>query len=129
MSNEFRKSFTDEALKNYMKEISKYPLLSIEEQKELSYRYKKHGDLNAKNLLINSNLRLVVDIAKEYMPVVKHFKILDIIQEGNLGLIKAVDEYDPEIGRFLHMQPFGFIRELGAQFRIKMTRLENRFIL
>ena len=100
MSNEFRKSFTDEALKKYMKEISKYPPLSIEEQKELSYRYKKHGDLNAKNLLINSNLRLVVKIAKEYEKSIKHLQILDIIQEGNLGLIRAVEKYDPTISAF-----------------------------
>ena len=113
MSNEVRKSFTDEALKNYMKEISKYPLLSIEEQKELSNRYKKHGDLNAKNLLINSNLRLVVKIAKEYVPVVKHFKILDIIQEGNLGLIKAVNEYDPEIAAFSTYATFWIRQKIG----------------
>ena len=84
MSNEFRKSFTDEALKNYMKEISKYPLLSIEEQKELSYRYKKHGDLKAKNLLINSNLRLVVNIAKEYLQ--KRQIDTKTIQDFEIGL-------------------------------------------
>ncbi len=92
-------TFSDDAFKMYMKDISKYPILSSEEQKSLAYKYKK-GDLKARELLINSNLRLVVSVANHYREVIKNLHILDIIQEGNLGLMRAVEDYDPSIGAF-----------------------------
>lgn len=93
-------SFTDSAFKMYMREISRYPILSIEEQKELARRYKENGDLEARDLLINSNLRLVVMVANRYKSRIKHLQVLDIIQEGNLGLFSAIEKYDPEKGAF-----------------------------
>lgn len=93
-------SFTDSAFKMYMREISRYPILSIEEQKELARRYKESGDLEARDLLINCNLRLVVMVANRYKSRIKHLQVLDIIQEGNLGLFSAIEKYDPEKGAF-----------------------------
>ncbi len=92
-------TFSDNAFKQYMRDISKYPLLNIEEQKRLTYEYQK-GDMKARELLINSNLRLVVSVANHYRSVITNMNILDIIQEGNLGLMKAIDNYDPEISAF-----------------------------
>lgn len=75
----------------YLKEIGNYPLLTIEEEVSLSKRI-ENGDEEAKNILAESNLRLVVSIAKKY--VGRGLSFLDLIQEGNLGLIKAVEKFD-----------------------------------
>lgn len=85
----------DDPVKMFLKEIGKIKLLTYEEENELSERMLK-GDENAKKQLIESNLRLVVSIAKKYIGRGMHF--LDLIQEGNLGLIKAVDKFDQSKG-------------------------------
>ena len=82
---------SDDPVKQYLKEIGNYPLLSINEEIELAKRIEK-GDETAKQMLAESNLRLVVSIAKRY--VGRGLSFLDLIQEGNLGLIKAVDKFD-----------------------------------
>ena len=82
---------SDDPVKQYLKEIGNYPLLSINEEIELAKRIEE-GDEVAKRLLAESNLRLVVSIAKRY--VGRGLSFLDLIQEGNLGLIKAVDKFD-----------------------------------
>ncbi len=92
-------TFSDNAFKLYMRDISKYPILSSEDQKELAIKYQT-GDYKARELLINSNLRLVVSVANHYRNIIKHLDILDIIQEGNMGLMRAVEDYDPEKGAF-----------------------------
>lgn len=79
------------SLKMYLKEIGEYPLLSKEEEVKLAERAAK-GSLKAREMLINSNLRLVVSVAKRYMG--RGLSFLDMIQEGNLGLIKAVEKFD-----------------------------------
>jgi len=76
----------------YLQEIGQIPLLSIDLERELSIR-SFNGDEEAKKELVKSNLRLVVNIAKTYLKYEVPF--LDLIQEGNLGLIKAADKYDP----------------------------------
>ena len=81
----------DDPVRMYLKEIGKVRLLSTEEELELA-RLAADGDAEAKNTLVESNLRLVVSIAKRY--VGKGMFFLDLIQEGNLGLIKAVDKFD-----------------------------------
>ena len=81
----------DDSVKMYLKEIGKIELLDAEQEKEIAQRMAK-GDEEAKVLLINSNLRLVVSIAKKYMN--RGLSLLDLIQEGNIGLIKAVDKFD-----------------------------------
>lgn len=82
---------SDDPVKLYLKEIGGYPLLTIEQEIELAQRI-EHGDEAAKKSLAESNLRLVVSIAKRY--VGRGLSFLDLIQEGNLGLIKAVDKFD-----------------------------------
>ena len=79
----------------YLKEIGKISLLTLEEEQELSKRV-ADGDENAKNLLAESNLRLVVSIAKRY--VGRGLLFLDLIQEGNIGLMKAVEKFDYDKG-------------------------------
>lgn len=84
-------AMSDDPVKLYLKEIGSYPLLSIEEEIELAKKI-VDGDDSAKQILAESNLRLVVSIAKRY--VGRGLSFLDLIQEGNLGLIKAVDKFD-----------------------------------
>ena len=81
----------DDPVRMYLKEIGKVPLLSAEEEIELAKRMEQ-GDETAKQRLCEANLRLVVSIAKRY--VGRGMLFLDLIQEGNLGLIKAVDKFD-----------------------------------
>ncbi|MDD6808199.1 MAG: RNA polymerase sigma factor RpoD [Oscillospiraceae bacterium] len=81
----------DDPVKVYLKEIGRVPLLTPEEEIELAIRISE-GDEAAKQRLAESNLRLVVSIAKRY--VGRGMQFLDLIQEGNLGLIKAVDKFD-----------------------------------
>jgi len=78
-------------VRQYLREIGKVPLLTAEEEVELAKEYEK-GNRAAKNKLIQSNLRLVVSIAKKY--VGRGLSLLDLIQEGNRGLIRAVEKYD-----------------------------------
>lgn len=81
----------EDPVKMYLKEIGKVPLLTMEEEIELAKRI-EDGDEKAKQLLAESNLRLVVSIAKHY--VGRGMQLLDLIQEGNLGLIKAVEKFN-----------------------------------
>ena len=81
----------DDPVRMYLKEIGKVPLLSADEELELAKKMEK-GDEDAKQRLCEANLRLVVSIAKRY--VGRGMQFLDLIQEGNLGLIKAVDKFD-----------------------------------
>lgn len=81
----------DDPVRMYLKEIGKVPLLTADEEKELARRMEQ-GDEYAKQKLCEANLRLVVSIAKKY--VGRGMLFLDLIQEGNLGLIKAVDKFD-----------------------------------
>ena len=85
----------DDPVKMYLKEIGKVPLLSNNEENDLAQRILS-GDHTAKRRLTEANLRLVVSIAKKY--VGRGMPFLDLIQEGNMGLIKAVDKFDPAKG-------------------------------
>lgn len=90
-SEEIADVSTDDSVRMYMKEIAQYPLLSADEELALAKRISE-GDEEAKQELINANLRLVVSIAKKYTG--HGISLLDLIQEGNLGLMKAVDRFD-----------------------------------
>ncbi len=81
----------DDPVRQYLKEIGRIPLLSLDEEKELAEKMLA-GDEDAKTRLVESNLRLVVSIAKRYLGRGMYF--LDLIQEGNLGLMKAVEKFD-----------------------------------
>lgn len=84
---------TYDSIQIYLKEIGQYPLITANQEKELARRIEK-GDLEAKNLLARANLRLVVSIAKKYVGRSSDLTLLDLIQEGNLGLFKAVEKFD-----------------------------------
>jgi RNA polymerase primary sigma factor len=82
-----------DSIQMYLKEIGQYPLIAASDEKDLARRIEK-GDGEAKNLLARANLRLVVSIAKKYVGRSSDLTLLDLIQEGNLGLFKAVEKFD-----------------------------------
>ncbi len=88
-----RDSGAYDSIQIYLREIGQYPLLTASEERELAQRIEK-GDDEARNILARSNLRLVVSIAKKYVGRSPDLTLLDLIQEGNLGLFKAVDKFD-----------------------------------
>ena len=92
---DFSDAVTDDPVRQYLREIGNYPLLTGEEEVRLAI-LNKEGNEDAKRRLTESNLRLVVSIAKRY--VGRGLTFLDLIQEGNLGLIKAVDKFDSDKG-------------------------------
>lgn len=83
-------------LQRYLSEMRRYPLLSREEERDLAIRYKEHEDIQAAYRLVTGNLRLVVMIAREYQKATRN--LLDLIQEGNIGLMEAVKNFDPYRG-------------------------------
>lgn len=86
----------NDSVKIYLREIGRFELLKADEEVELARRYKHYGDQDAKDELVNRNLRLVVKIAKKYSNM--NMQFLDLIQEGNIGIMKAVDKFDYEKG-------------------------------
>ena len=88
-----RDSGTYDSIQIYLREIGQYPLLTGFEEKELAKRIEK-GEAEARDILARSNLRLVVSIAKKYVGRSPDLTLLDLIQEGNIGLFKAVDKFD-----------------------------------
>ncbi len=83
-------------LQAYMAEVQRHPLLTREEELQFARRYRETGDVNAAYRLVASNLRLVVKLAHEYHR--NPLSLLDLVQEGNIGLMQAVKKYDPERG-------------------------------
>jgi RNA polymerase primary sigma factor len=98
----------DDPVRMYLKEIGRVPLLSAEEEVELAKRMEM-GDKHAKSRLIEANLRLVVSIAKRY--VGRGMQLLDLIQEGNMGLIKAVEKFEFRRGFKLSTYATWWIRQ------------------
>ena len=90
---DLNKGSMHDSIQMYLKEIGQYPLIHASDEKVLAKRI-EHGDLEAKNLLARANLRLVVSIAKKYVGRSANLTLLDLIQEGNLGLFKAVEKFD-----------------------------------
>jgi len=85
--------FADQALQNYLREISKFETLSREEEHELGIRA-RNGDQEAMNKLIRANLKFVVKIASRYQN--RGLSLSELISEGNIGLIKAIEKFDPD---------------------------------
>ena len=85
-----------DALQSYLSEIRRYPLLTREEEHDLAVRYKQFGDVEAAYKLVRANLRLVVMIAREYERAFRN--LLDLIQEGNIGLMESLKHFDPYRG-------------------------------
>lgn len=99
---------TADSIKLYMNEIGAIPLLKPEEEKEIAKRVKE-GDKDAKETMINSNLRLVVSIAKKFLN--RGLSFQDLIQEGNIGLMRAVDKFDYTMGYRFSTYATWWIRE------------------
>lgn len=87
--------FADDSVRLYLREIGKIPLLTQEEEQELALKVVE-GDKKAKDKMVEANMRLVVSIAKRYSG--RGLDLLDLIQEGNTGLLRAVEKFDPEKG-------------------------------
>lgn len=134
---------TDDPVRFYLKEIGTIPLLTPEEELELAKR-SREGDEYARQRLVESNLRLVVSIAKRYTG--RGMSILDLIQEGNLGLMKGVEKFEPDKGFKLSTYATWWIRQgitraLADQSRTirvpvhmvesinKVTRMQRRLTL
>src|SRR6266513_2090799 len=98
----------DTAMKVYLREIGRIPLLMPKQEIELARKI-RNGDRNARTLMINSNLRLVVTIAKDY--VNRGLPLLDVIAEGNIGLMTAVDRFEPSKGAKLSTYAAWWIRQ------------------
>ena len=124
------KSITERTpvLNAYMNDISRYPLLSLEQEVELTYQARR-GNVTAKQKLINCNLRFVISIAKQY--VHQGISLEDLIMEGNLGLMTAIDKFDPMRGFKLSTYDVWWIRqailnalsEKGRSVRIPLNQV------
>jgi len=108
-------------LQQYLAEIRKFPLLSREEERELAIRLREHGDREAAYKLITSNLRLVVKIALEFQRA--FVNILDLIQEGNIGLMHAVAKFDPYKGVKLSSYASWWIRAYILRYILNNWRM------
>lgn len=116
----------DDPVRMYLKEIGKVPLLTAAEEISIAKRM-ADGDEEARKELIDANLRLVVSVAKKY--VGKGLLFLDLIQEGNLGLIKAVEKFDYRKGyKFSTYATCGYDRLLHAPLRTRRVPYEYPFI-
>ncbi len=105
------------ALELYIGQINRFPILSPAEEFDLAVRYKKHNDLAAAEKLVTSNLRFVVKIAHEYRNY--GFKLIDLIQEGNIGLMHAVKKFNPYKGYRLISYAVWWIRAYIQNYIIK----------
>jgi RNA polymerase sigma-32 factor len=108
-------------LQAYMQEVRRYPLLTPDEEHALATRLVEHGDSVAARKLIEANLRLVVKIAYEYRRA--HKNLLDLVQEGNIGLMAAVRKYDPYRGVKLSSYAAFWIRAYILKFILNNWRL------
>lgn len=106
---------------HYLAQIRRFDLLSREEEQELARRYRTEGDLDAAHRLICCNLRFVVKIAHEYRNY--GMKLLDLIQEGNIGLMMAVKKFDPERGIRLISYAVWWIRAYIQNYIVKTWSL------
>jgi RNA polymerase sigma-32 factor len=105
----------------YMRDVQRYPLLSKEEEHDLAVRFFEEDDLEAAKRLVTSNLRLVVKIAYDYRQAYKN--ILDLVQEGNIGLMQAVKKYDPYKGVKLSSYAAWWIRAYILRYILNNHRL------
>lgn len=112
------------SLQSYIVQINRFPLLSKDEEFELAVRLKKYNDLDAAHKLITANLRFVVKIAMEYRDY--RCRVADLVQEGNIGLMKAVKKFDPYKGLRLITYAVWWIRASIQAFILKSWSLVSR---
>lgn len=113
--------YPSDELSRYLQEVHQYPMLTPQEELALFKRYREKGDREAARQLITSHLRLVAKIALEYRSAFQN--ILDLVQEGNIGLLKAVQNYKPEKGARLGAYAQWWIRSYILKYIIDNFRL------
>jgi RNA polymerase sigma-32 factor len=109
------------SLELYLSEINRYPLLTVDEEQRLARDYRRDGDTRAAHRLITANLRFVVKVSYEYRSY--GFKMADLIQEGNIGLMKAVQKFDPDKGIRLISYAVWWIRAYIQNYILKSWSL------
>ncbi len=109
------------SLESFIREINRYPMLEEEDEKALARRLRDYGDLDAARKLVMSHLRLVVSIARAYLGY--GLPLSDLIQEGNIGLMKAVRHFDPEVGVRLAAFAVHWIKAEIHEYVIKNWRI------
>jgi RNA polymerase sigma-32 factor len=107
--------------RRYLAEIRKYPALTREDEQELARRYRESGDRDALFRLVTGNLMLVVRIALSFRRAARN--LLDLVQEGNLGLLAAIDRFDPEVGVRLPTYAAWWVRAYIVKFLLDNVRL------
>lgn len=116
-----------DSLQNYMVQISQFPLLTREEEFSLAVKVRKYNDLDSAHKLTTSNLRFVLKIAFEYRKYVSSYiKLSDLVQEGNIGLMKAVKKFDPYKGFKLITYAVWWIRAQIQSFILKTLSVVKR---
>ncbi len=108
-------------LSSYFQQVGSFPLLDVEQERELALRLREEGDLDAARTLVLSNLRFVVHIARGYSGY--GLPLADIIQEGNIGLMKAVKRFDPDVGVRLISFAVHWIRAEIHEYVIRNWRI------
>jgi RNA polymerase sigma-32 factor len=112
---------TASSLELYLSEINRFPLLTVEEEQSLARHFRQEGDTRAAHRLVTANLRFVVKVAYEYRSY--GFKMADLIQEGNIGLMKAVQKFDPDKGIRLISYAVWWIRAYIQNYILKSWSL------
>lgn len=116
-----REITTSDPLTRYMQQVSQYPMLTDVEEKDLVQRVRENRDVEAAKKLVTSHLRLVVKIAMEYRNA--YYNVLDLIQEGNVGLLRAVKNFDPSKGARLGYYASWWIRSFILKYILDNFRL------
>jgi RNA polymerase sigma-32 factor len=111
----------NDPLRRYLDEVRRVPMLDLEEELALVRKMREEGDVNAAKRLVSANLRLVVKIALEYRSF--YTNLLDLIQEGNVGLMKAVSKFDPTKGARLGYYASWWIRSYILKYMLDNFRL------
>jgi RNA polymerase sigma-32 factor len=120
-NNALESSSVSDPLRRYLEEVRRYPMLDPETEMSLAERMHRLNDLDAAKALVQANLRLVVKIAFEYQSITTN--LLDMIQEGNIGLMKAVSKYDPAKGVKLGYYATWWIRSYILKYLLDNFRL------
>src|SRR5690349_8568722 len=107
----------DESMSRYLNEVAKYPVLSREDELQLARRYSETGDVKAAHALVVSNLRFVVCVAKRYQRY--GISLMELVQEGNIGLMQAVKRFNPERGYRLITYAVWWIRAQIQEFILR----------
>jgi len=107
--------------RRYLLEVRRYPLLTREEEQELARRYRDTGDREALFRLVTANLMMVVHVARSFRRAARN--LLDLIQEGNIGLLQAIEKFDPDVGVRLPTYAGWWIRAYMVKFLLDNVRL------